>query len=263
MNPGLGIPANTCHYFSVTPEQIRSLFSASGTEFLLSNRYEPSSLGERNVRRTFYYRRNRREFEELEHRYANLLNPDGDGLETGSASDTPVGTPETGPTESPAGSVPVNGLPELETRELGGLLGRGLFTLTVLKPGDLIGEYTGVVRIARPGRPLTGGGYTSDYAWGFPKVHSLGRSLEIDARKAGGLLRFANHSAEPNAYAEHFAVGNRWRIVFIASDNIPAGGEITVDYGEAYWSGGERELVEEKTGRQKSAGLSRIDGPVH
>ncbi len=78
--------------------------------------------------------------------------------------------------------------------------------------------------------------------WGFPRVRTLGRNLEIDAREAGGALRFANHAADPSSYPEHFPWKGCWRIVFLARRSIAAGEEITVDYGDAYWSGGEREL---------------------
>jgi len=193
-------------------DTVRTLFRKLGVEYLDRNRYLPEHLGHSDVRRTFYYRQNRREFDDLRTQYA-------ESLEGG------------------------EGLPDLEVRHLGGLLGYGLFTLSSLKPGDLIGEYMGVVRPARPGKPLPGGGYSSDYSWGFPKVRTFGRELEIDAREAGGLLRFANHSTSPSAEPDHFPLAGQWHVVFIAACPIEEGGEITVDYGEAYWSGGERELV--------------------
>jgi len=202
----------------MTSDAIKLLFSRLGIEYLESNRYLPETSGHSDVTRTFYYRRNRREFDGLRAKYAGAL--------------------ESG-----------EGLPDLEVRQLGGLLGYGLFTLNPLKSGDLIGEYTGIVRPARPGKPLPGGGYTSDYAWGFPKVRTLGAELEIDAREAGGLLRFANHASPagsdsgPSAEPEHFPSAGQWHVVFIACHFIAAGEAITVDYGEAYWSGGERELL--------------------
>ncbi len=196
----------------MTPDDFRSFFQSLGVEYLGVNRYVPARLGEHDVRRTPYYRRNREEFESLAQRYASALE-----------------RPES--------------LPELELRNLGGLLGRGLFTLNAIARGSLVGEYVGEVRFARRGRPLEEGGFSSDYSWGFPRVRFPGRPLEIDARLAGGPLRFANHHSEPAAEVEHFAVDGRWRIVFLACRDIGAGEQITVDYGEAYWSGGARERV--------------------
>jgi len=78
-------------------------------------------------------------------------------------------------------------------------------------------------------------------------VRTFGRELDIDAGEAGGLLRFANHISGdlpgPSAGPDHFSVTGRWHAVFIARRRIAAGEEITLDYGDAYWSGGERELI--------------------
>ncbi len=204
----------------MTSAIVKLLFNRLGIDYLESNQYLPEFLGRSDVTRTLYYRRNRREFDQLTARYAGALKSG-------------------------------KGLPELEVRHLGGLLGYGLFSRSHLKPGDLIGEYIGVVRRAQPGRPLPGCGFSSDYSWGFPKVRTFGRLLEIDGREAGGLLRFANHASEagsgtgsgPSAEPDHFPFGGQWHVVFTARLPIEAGGEITVDYGDAYWNQSERELV--------------------
>jgi len=193
-------------------DTVRALFRKLGVEYLDTNRYLPDTLKNQDVRRTRYYRRNRREFDGLRAKYAG-------NLESGEH------------------------LPDLAVRQIGGLLGYGLFTLSPLKPGDMIGEYTGIVQPVRPGKALPGGGYSSDYSWGFPKVRNFGRDLEIDAREAGGLLRFANHSSCPSVVPDHFPYRGQWHVVFVSRRSIEAGGEITVDYGDAYWSGGERELI--------------------
>ena len=203
----------------MTGSELSELFTDLGVELLTANRYEPNSLAESDVRRTLYYRRNRREFEDLAARYGPALSLDDAGMDSEAHG-------------------------RFDVRFLGETLGYGLFASEAVPAGGLVGEYFGVVRPARPGRPLPGGGYSSDYAWGFPKVRSLGRQLEIDARCAGGALRFANHAADPSAIPDHLVLNGRWRIVFVACRDIPAGREITVDYGQAYWSGGDRELVE-------------------
>jgi SET domain-containing protein len=74
-------------------------------------------------------------------------------------------------------------------------------------------------------------------------VRYFGRSLEIDAREAGGPLRLANRGSNPNADPEHLAVKGKWTVVFIARHCIASGEEITVGYGEAYGFGGEKELI--------------------
>ena len=201
----------------MTSGELRALFDSLGIEYLASNRYRPASLAFRDVKRTRYYRRNRDEFENLERIYGSQLR----------SQEFRAADEESG----------------LEVRDIGGLLGSGLFAARFFASGDLIGEYTGIVRPARRGRPLPGGGYSTDYAWGFPKVRDFGRSLELDAREAGGPLRFANHSGEANAEPDHLAIEGRWRVIFVARRDIEPGEDITVDYGQAYWVGGERELA--------------------
>ena len=201
----------------MTSGELRALFDSLGIEYLAANRYRPATLAFRDVTRTRYYRRSRDEFRRLEETYG-----------------APLKIQETRVAHDKSG---------LDVRHIGGLLGFGLFAARSFASGEFIGEYTGIVRPARRGRPLPGGGNSTDYAWGFPKVRNFGRSLEIDAREAGGPLRFANHSAEANAEPDHLAIGGRWRVIFIARRNIEPGEDITVDYGQAYWNGGERELV--------------------
>lgn len=201
----------------MTSDALKPYFDNLGIEYLESNRYQPLSLARPDVRRTFYYRRNTGEFDGLAERY-------GGALKTG------------------------EGLPRLEIRHIGGLLGHGLFTLDSLSPGDLIGEYFGIVRHSRPGRPLPEGGFSTDYAWGFPEVRNLGRNLEIDAREAGGLLRYANHAeaASANTEPDHLPLDGNWHLIFVALRAIEAGEEITIDYGEGYWSEGFRDLAEDE-----------------
>ena len=201
----------------MTSGELRALFDTLGIEYLASNRYRPASLAFRDVTRTRYYRRSRDEFEKMKRIYGSQLQS-----QASHAADEESG---------------------LEIRHIGGLLGFGLFAARSFVPGDLIGEYTGIVRPARRGRPLPGGGYSTDYAWGFPRVRNFGKSLEIDAREAGGPLRFANHSGEANAEPDHLAIEGRWRVIFVARRDIEPGEDITVDYGQAYWVGGERELA--------------------
>ncbi|MDT8297963.1 MAG: hypothetical protein RQ801_06665, partial [Spirochaetaceae bacterium] len=164
----------------MTSGELRALFDSLGIEYLASNRYRPASLAFRDVTRTRYYRRSREEFRRLEEAYGAQL----------ASQEYLADEDESG----------------LDVRHIGGLLGSGLFAARSFASGDLIGEYTGFVRPARRGRPLPGGGYSTDYAWGFPKVRNFGRPLEIDAREAGGPLRFANHSGEANAEPDHLAI---------------------------------------------------------
>ena len=112
--------------------------------------------------------------------------------------------------------------------------GYGLFAAEELKEGDWIGQYTGEQRWALPFSRHT------DYAWSIP-APTLPR-LEINARRCGNELRFANHSFDPNAVADHLLYKEHWIIIFYAARTIRRNEEIFIDYGEAYWSTPRREL---------------------
>lgn len=203
-----------------TSADIDHLFSRLGVWRLVENRYEPLRFAKYDVRHTAYWRRNRIEFDQLRKTYGEGIN-----LRKGA---------------------------RVFVRDTGDQRGYSLAASDPIDRDGLIGEYIGMVQPARPGRALPGGRYSSDYAWGFPRLWLFGRNMEIDARSAGGLLRFANHSQRPRASVDHLEIDGHWRVFFRALRDIAAGEEITVDYGESYWAGGHRILVldtveEEKT----------------
>lgn len=110
----------------------------------------------------------------------------------------------------------------------------GLFALEDLKVGDWIGEYTGEQRWALPFSRKT------DYSWRIPAPTFP--PLEINASRCGNILRFANHSFEPNAICDHIFFEGAWSIIFYTQKNIKKGEEIFIDYGEEYWETPHREL---------------------
>ena len=110
----------------MTVEDLKDLFAAREVELLFENRYEPESLARHDVRKTPYYLRNYREFEKAAGEYGDYLHS----------------------RESWLGRLAV--------RPIDDQIGDGLFADEAILPGDLIGEYTGVVRRGRPGKPLPG-----------------------------------------------------------------------------------------------------------
>ncbi len=123
-------------------------------------------------------------------------------------------------------------------------IGYGLFSAEPLKADDLIGEYTGIVQEAfhfDPEDKETSA--KTEYAWDYPDEIPGLPPLEINARYAGGVLRFVNHSFTPNLRIEHTVVGNEWKIFFVADENIDADAEMFVDYGDAYWAVESREII--------------------
>ena len=123
-------------------------------------------------------------------------------------------------------------------------IGYGLFAAESFQADDLIGEYTGIVQEAfhhDPSDKETS--WKTEYAWDYPDEIPGLPPLEINAREAGGVLRFVNHSFQPNLRIEHTVVGNEWKIFFVADENSEADSELFVDYGDAYWAVESREII--------------------
>lgn len=123
-------------------------------------------------------------------------------------------------------------------------IGYGLFSDKPMKEGDLIGQYTGIVQEAfhfDPEDKETAA--KTEYAWDYPDEIPGLPPLEINARYAGGVLRFVNHSFQPNLRIEHTVVDNEWKIFFVADENIETDAELFVDYGDDYWSADFREVI--------------------
>lgn len=128
-------------------------------------------------------------------------------------------------------------------------VGYGLFAGADLNPGDLLAEYAGVVQ---PGEDLVldpdnavrpPEGFETDYTWDYPDAWYEDLLFEVNGGKMGNELRYINHSFEANLAVEHTLINNRWVIFFVAQQFIKTGSQLTVDYGEEYWSGGFRELI--------------------
>jgi hypothetical protein len=136
--------------------------------------------------------------------------------------------------------------PPLEIKEAGPEVGLGLFAVSALQVGDLIGEYTGVIQVASDAPPDTkvDGHYLSDYAWNYPDELPDGTEFEINALREGNELRFANHSSRPNLAVDHTLIEGLFVTFFRVIRSVSPGEQLTVDYGEEYWSGGFRERSE-------------------
>ena len=110
--------------------------------------------------------------------------------------------------------------------------GRGLIARQLIPEGTRIIEYSGeritkaeserreAQRLVRQRR----GGDGSVY------IFVLNRRYDIDGRRRSNLARLINHSCAPNCRSEVI----RGRIWIIAQRDIPAGIELTYDYGYNY-----------------------------
>mmetsp|Transcript_7409 Transcript_7409/g.11227 ORF Transcript_7409/g.11227 Transcript_7409/m.11227 type:complete len:378 (-) Transcript_7409:127-1260(-) len=108
-----------------------------------------------------------------------------------------------------------------------GAKGWGFFCTEKIWAGEIIGEYCGeIVSDVEKERRLM-----KDYAEHHDfYLLDLNKFETIDATTMGAPTRFINHSCEPNARTEKWAVDGKLRVGIFAQKDISAGSEITFDY---------------------------------
>ena len=82
--------------------------------------------------------------------------------------------------------------------------------------------------------PATNDGFDP---YGLSYAETLaGESLRLSARRFGNAARFVNHaSVKPNAEIVRVVHRGLLRVVIVAREGIAPGGQVLVDYGDAYW----------------------------
>lgn len=124
-------------------------------------------------------------------------------------------------------------------------VGKGLFARSQLLPGQAIGEYAGPrlpLKMLQPGK--------GEYVLQIPDDETFidGNWEHCSYKGKRSLAVYANHSAVPNAKLEHWPISSvdqgfelRDRMWLIATESVPAGGEIRIDYEAGgvsqYWMG--------------------------
>jgi SET domain-containing protein len=129
-----------------------------------------------------------------------------------------------------------NRIAPVEIKFMGNNLGRGLVATKDIPQGTFIGEYAGVIEKAED--------ENTDFAWDYPDDHPELGALQLNAQQCGNELRFVNHSFSPNCIVEHCLFDSLYRIFFLADRHISQGEELTVDYGDDYWTADHRELLQ-------------------
>ena len=106
--------------------------------------------------------------------------------------------------------------------------GYGVFAVEPISIGALIVEYAGLVA------PATDEGFDP---YGLSYAETLaGEQLRLSARRFGNTARFVNHaSVKPNAEIVRVVHRGLLRVVIVAREGIAPGGQVLVDYGDAYW----------------------------
>ncbi len=121
-------------------------------------------------------------------------------------------------------------IPEVAIRWIHEKIGYGLFTMKPLKKWQFIGEYTGLLR-----RRNLFFANINDYCFMYPHEWISTRAYTIDSEKHGNYTRFINHSDTPNCESVSVYHNGVFHIVFRATEDIPAGEQLTYDYGDIYW----------------------------
>lgn len=107
-------------------------------------------------------------------------------------------------------------------------VGYGVFANSDIQPGDLIGEYSGLV--INDGE-ISGDhdfAYAHDYPW-------MSASAHIDAKFQGNYTRFVNHSVHANCSTMRIVVDGVSRVAMIATRPISCGEQVLFYYGANYW----------------------------
>ena len=108
-------------------------------------------------------------------------------------------------------------------------VGWGVFAERDLKPLELIGEYTGVVRKRKR--------KDQKNSYCFEVAVAKGESTRyvIDAESQGNLSRFLNHSARPNLSSALALIDGFPHVIFYTKRFIAQGEQLCYDYGPDYW----------------------------
>jgi uncharacterized protein len=127
---------------------------------------------------------------------------------------------------------------EIESGEMSGLtirwihdsIGYGIFTSRPFKKWEFVGEYTGIVRPRRRIFPDV-----NDYCFVYPTEWLAWKAFTIDSQEQGNFTRFINHKDEPNCESIAVYHEETFHIIFRTTCDVPAGEELTYDYGSIYW----------------------------
>ena len=119
--------------------------------------------------------------------------------------------------------------PLVELRQYHGK-GIGVRTLQNIRRREILEEYVGlIVPIADE--------QDSVYSVLFRRPEALSDAgiAQISAKRYGNWTRFINHSCSASLGFRVMAIGEKYRVMVIAEQDIDAFSELTIDYGPDYW----------------------------
>lgn len=105
--------------------------------------------------------------------------------------------------------------------------GRGIRVLQPIKKGDILEEYIGEIKHTLD---LDDKMYSFSLNYGGNKTSAC-----IDAQYIGNWTRFINHHCDASTKFELKVIGQRLRVMVVATKDIDMFDELTIDYGCFYW----------------------------
>lgn len=121
-------------------------------------------------------------------------------------------------------------------------VGYGVFAETDIKKDDFIGEYFGTLR------PIKKGADNLDYSWCYTLYSFHNQNIIIDAKDQGNEMRFVNHSSHPNTIRiDVIDDHDIFHICYIANKDIAKDEQLTISYGEEYFTSREMPIIEVAT----------------
>lgn len=121
-------------------------------------------------------------------------------------------------------------LPPVKLKWIDSQIGWGVFAASPIKKMTFIGEYAGKLRKRR--RVDTKNAYCFEYvlAEGYSSPYI------IDAQDQGGIVRYINHSNNPNLTAALATFDQISHVILLAKEPIAIGEQLLYDYGVNYWT---------------------------
>lgn len=134
-------------------------------------------------------------------------------------------------TRTYAGAIQMKYRAPMYLKWISDVVGYGIFAGDDIKKGDLIGEYSGVLREVKKAPD------NLDYAWYYSLDGVDGKKLVVDGKYQGNELRFINHADDPNTIRiDVLGRDGIFHVVYVASKDITKDEQLTVSYGEGYFT---------------------------
>lgn len=113
-------------------------------------------------------------------------------------------------------------------------VGYGIFAAADIEPGQLIGEYAGILydQAIYESKP-----HNAKCCWTIlpPSFMPDGKKSYVDSIESGNFTRMINHSYKPNVIPVTMHAPEGSRMLYVAAEKIKKDEQLLVNYGEGYW----------------------------